>query len=62
MHVQNIVPQSASMAVLELFVPPNKLEETKEEASQLPKLEITKLDTQWLQVSGNVTRFWNYRN
>ena len=47
---QEIVPQSASSAVLDLFVPSTELEEKKREAEALPKLNITKLDCQWLQV------------
>ena len=36
--------------VLELFVPPDQLTAVREEASGLPQLSLTKLDTQWLQV------------
>ena len=36
--------------VLELFVPPDQLTSVREEASGLPQLSLTKLDTQWLQV------------
>ncbi len=45
------MPQSASASVVELFVPEDRVEEAQKEASELPKLEISKLDTQWLQVS-----------
>ena len=48
--LQEIVPQSASSAVLDLFVPRSELEERKREAEALPKLNIDKLDCQWLQV------------
>jgi len=48
--MKGIVPKSASNGVLELFVPSSKLEQVKAEADSLPKLSITKLDTQWLQV------------
>ena len=35
---------------MELFVQPDRLAATREEASGLPQLGLTKLDTQWLQV------------
>ena len=35
---------------LELFVPPSEIEVKKREAEALPKLNITKIDCQWLQV------------
>jgi len=47
---QDIVPRSTSNGALELFVPPSKVEQAKAEAESLPKLTLTKLDTQWLQV------------
>lgn len=37
-------------AVQELFVPENRIVAAKEEASQLPSLEITTVDLQWVQV------------
>ena len=36
--------------MVELFVPPAKVAAAKQEASVLPQLALTKLDTQWLQV------------
>ena len=47
---QNIVPISALNGVEELFVPESKLPLSLAEAETLPKLTITKLDCQWLQV------------
>ena len=35
---------------MELFVRPDRLSSVHEEASTLPQLAMTKLDTQWLQV------------
>ena len=35
---------------MELFVPADQLAAVREEASSLPQLALTKLDTQWLQV------------
>ena len=35
---------------MELFVSSDRLSSVREEASSLPQLAITKLDTQWLQV------------
>ena len=36
--------------VNELYVPENKLNDALKEAETLPSLNMTKLDTQWLQV------------
>ncbi|XP_003248928.3 bifunctional 3'-phosphoadenosine 5'-phosphosulfate synthase-like, partial [Acyrthosiphon pisum] len=36
--------------VTELFVPENAIEKTKSEALLLPRLDISKMDTQWVQV------------
>jgi len=36
--------------VAELFVPENAIEKTKSEALLLPRLDISKMDTQWVQV------------
>ena len=47
---QGVVPASVFSAVVELFVPSAQLPAAKEEAAALPKLALTKLDTQWLQV------------
>ena len=43
LSVQGIVPQSASNAVKELFVPENEVQVAKAEAEKLPALEITKV-------------------
>ncbi|XP_028967449.1 bifunctional 3'-phosphoadenosine 5'-phosphosulfate synthase [Galendromus occidentalis] len=47
---RKILPETVGDAVDELFVAPEKLEAAKNEAESLPAVEITKLDTQWLQV------------
>jgi len=47
-----ILPRSAVEKVIELTVPDNKLEAARAEAETLPKVEITKLDMEWLQVLG----------
>jgi len=46
----DIVPFDCVDTVRELFVPPHKLAELRAEVETLPQLEITKLDTQWIQV------------
>ncbi|XP_033121335.1 bifunctional 3'-phosphoadenosine 5'-phosphosulfate synthase-like isoform X3 [Anneissia japonica] len=45
-----IIPESAVEAVKELFIPADRVEEARQEAESLQCLNITKLDTQWLQV------------
>lgn len=60
--LQEIVPQSASSAVLDLFVPRNELEERKREAEALPKLNIDKLDCQWLQVHVHYLRNFSLKH
>lgn len=45
-----IVPSSATKDVHELFVPENRLDEAREEAENLPSVQITKLDLQWVQI------------
>uniref|UniRef100_Q27128 Bifunctional 3'-phosphoadenosine 5'-phosphosulfate synthase n=1 Tax=Urechis caupo TaxID=6431 RepID=PAPSS_URECA len=45
-----VVPESAVNIVKELFVPESGLEHAKAEIVDLPTMEITKLDTQWVQV------------
>jgi len=45
-----VVPESAVNIVKELFVPESGLDHAKSEIVDLPALEITKLDTQWVQV------------
>uniref|UniRef100_A0A4W3K5W5 3'-phosphoadenosine 5'-phosphosulfate synthase 2a n=1 Tax=Callorhinchus milii TaxID=7868 RepID=A0A4W3K5W5_CALMI len=47
---RGIVPAAANEEVRELFVPENKLDLAQAEAESLPKLQITKLDLQWVQV------------
>ncbi|XP_073404298.1 bifunctional 3'-phosphoadenosine 5'-phosphosulfate synthase 2 isoform X1 [Dendrobates tinctorius] len=47
---REIVPSGATKDVHELFVPENKLNQAREEAENLPAIEITKLDLQWVQV------------
>jgi len=47
-----ILNRSADDSVKELNVPAEQLAEAKAEAESLPKMEITKLDLQWLQVLG----------
>ncbi|XP_044153608.1 bifunctional 3'-phosphoadenosine 5'-phosphosulfate synthase 2 isoform X2 [Bufo gargarizans] len=47
---REIVPSGATKEVHELFVPENKLKQAREEAENLPAVEITKLDLQWVQV------------
>jgi len=46
----DIVPFDCVDTVRELFVPEHKVDELRQEAETLPQLEITKLDTQWIQV------------
>ena len=49
--IQGIIPAIGDMSgILELFVPPDQLSAVREEASGMPQLALTKLDTQWLQV------------
>ena len=50
-RVQGIIPTSAMSSVLDLFVAEKDLPQAKREAEILPKLNISKLDCQWLQVS-----------
>lgn len=50
-----IIPRSAVEKVMELTVPESKLEEALAEAETLPKVEITTLDMQWLQVSTSIS-------
>ncbi|KAF6031277.1 PAPSS2 [Bugula neritina] len=45
-----IVPKSAVDYVEELFVSANEYDTVSKEAHRLPSIEITKLDTQWLQI------------
>jgi len=47
-----IIPRSAVEKVMDLTVPENKLEDALAEAETLPKVEVSKLDMQWLQVLG----------
>lgn len=52
LQTNNILPRSAVEKVIELTVPEEQLEEAILEAESLPKVEISKLDMQWLQVLG----------
>ncbi|XP_069609625.1 bifunctional 3'-phosphoadenosine 5'-phosphosulfate synthase 2 isoform X2 [Ranitomeya imitator] len=47
---REIVPSGAAKDIHELFVPENKLNQAREEAENLPAIEITKLDLQWVQI------------
>lgn len=47
---REIVPSGATKEVHELFVAENQLNQAREEAENLPAVEITKLDLQWVQV------------
>lgn len=49
---QGIIPSIVLNGVEELSVPASQLEAALKEARDLPKLTITKLDCQWLQVLG----------
>lgn len=57
--LQDIVPFDCVDTVRELFVPEHKVTDVREEAETMPQLEITKLDTQWIQVSSSM---WNPRH
>ncbi|KAI1292270.1 Bifunctional 3'-phosphoadenosine 5'-phosphosulfate synthase [Halotydeus destructor] len=46
----NVIPAEVTEMVKELFVPWDLVHVRKVEASKLPKLEITDIDLQWLQV------------
>ena len=48
--MQSIIPAAALNCVDDLFVSASALAEVKSLASELPKLQITSLDMQWLQV------------
>nr|BAF35979.1 ATP sulfurylase/APS kinase [Molgula tectiformis] len=47
---KGIIPSTTHATVNELFVPKDQVEEYKTKAENLPTLNITKLDLQWLQV------------
>ena len=47
-----IIPRAANDRVSELIVAPAKKEQFIKEATELPSVEITKLDLQWIQVLG----------
>merc|ERR1712088_690552 len=53
----NIVDKSAGVNCEDLFVPEDKLEAAKAEAEGLEKYELSKVDTQWLQV---LSEGWAY--
>lgn len=48
--LQHIIPIDSKQTLEELFVSPERLEEVMEEAEEMPKLTINKLDLQWVQV------------
>jgi len=52
LQTNNILPRSAVEKVIDLTVPEEQLQVALEEAEKLPKVEISKLDLQWLQVLG----------
>jgi len=47
---KEIIPASMTVPVKELFVDPSQKAAKAAEADQLPKFEMTKLDTQWFQI------------
>jgi 3'-phosphoadenosine 5'-phosphosulfate synthase len=47
---KGVLPVSVQCGVKELFVSESRAADAKREAGSLPSLEITKLDTQWVQV------------
>jgi len=47
---KNIIPESATTQVKELFVAPSLVETAQREAETLPSLEISEVDVQWVQV------------
>lgn len=59
--VQRILPSGLSYAVdhvgLELFVPPAQVARVRAEAESMPRLELTELDLQWVQV---LSEGWAY--
>lgn len=52
LQAEGILPLSAVKKVMELTVPESELETKVAEAERLPKVEVNKLDMQWLQVLG----------
>ncbi|KAK2155195.1 hypothetical protein LSH36_246g01012 [Paralvinella palmiformis] len=50
LQAENVLPESASSLVKELFVSDENRQGALIEAQSLPSLEITKLDLQWVQV------------
>jgi len=52
LQCSGLLPRSAVEKVIDLTVPENKLHEIMTEAETLPKIEISKLDMEWLQVLG----------
>ena len=51
-YFQGIIPRSANDKVTELFVPADEVEEAKAEAENIPSVEISEVDLQWVQVLG----------
>lgn len=52
LQAEGIIPRSAVEKVVDLTVPEEKLEAALAEAESLPKVEVGKVDLQWLQVLG----------
>jgi 3'-phosphoadenosine 5'-phosphosulfate synthase len=52
LQADGILPRSAVEKVMDLTVPQDQFEAALAEAETLPKVEVTKLDMQWLQVLG----------
>jgi len=52
LQAKGIIPRSAVEKVVDLTVPDEKLEAALAEAESLPKVEVGKVDLQWLQVLG----------
>lgn len=59
--MQRILPDKMAYAVdhvgLELFVPPTQVASVRAKAEELPRLELSELDLQWLQV---LSEGWAY--
>jgi len=50
LQARGVVPKSTTSEVHELFVPAERVEAVKAEATTLPSVEISKIDLQWVQV------------
>jgi 3'-phosphoadenosine 5'-phosphosulfate synthase len=49
-NFQEILPLTVVQQVQELFIPQNEVEMKLKEASEMPVIQLTKLDLQWVQV------------